>query len=38
MPCSYDVHVRLEFLVSDKEALLCLNFVTFLMNLWLMRS
>jgi hypothetical protein len=25
MPCSYDVHDRLEFLESDKEALLCLK-------------
>jgi hypothetical protein len=28
MPCSYHNHDRLEFLESDKEALLCLKFVT----------
>jgi hypothetical protein len=38
MPCSYDNHDRLEFLESDKEALLCLKFVTWLMNLFLMRA
>jgi hypothetical protein len=31
-------HDRLEFLESDKEALLCLKFVTCLMDLCLMRS
>jgi hypothetical protein len=27
MPCTFDDHDRLEFLETDKEAMLCFNFV-----------